>query len=137
MILNKNNILDTVSYICSKESSYNKLKKDFEEINNDLIEYKSNKINSEKIFNFFYKKLLNNPGIFTAYIENFNEFKKKLETIEESKQKKIEANNLSGKSFTIDNNEKSWLYFAKQVSKKIFKSFYIIEKGDKLEVYFL
>ena len=231
MILSNTNILDTISYICSKENSFNKLKKDFSDIGDDLIEYKKNRKNSRTIFNYFHEKLMAEPKIINKYIENFGEFAEKINSIKELKQKQIvdklikdinenninfiisilikneesfsnlikenykiksdlisykkdsnyehreriakyflnllekdnqyltkyinenyenilleikniereteKANNLSGRSFTIDNNEKSWSYFTRQVANKTFRSFSVVENKDKLEIYFL
>jgi hypothetical protein len=89
MILKAENILETISYICSKESSFNKLIKANEEIRKELEEYKDNKKNSNKIFNYFYKKILNNPIVINGYIENSIDFINYIESNQKDREEKV------------------------------------------------
>jgi len=49
------------------------------------------------------------------------------------------TNTVSGKIFTIDNNEAAFADFSKRITEErfIFRNFTISEKGDKLLIYFL
>ena len=83
-----------------------------------------------KVLNYFKEKLKENKNLLDSYLSNIQDIEKQIEEIKKNSKEII-----TGKIFTIP--KKSWKDFSKDMEKKYFRSFSIIEKGEELKVYFL
>lgn len=140
MIIDSTNFSYALEILIKDDNIFEKIKFDHPMISADMTSYKLSPNCScrGKVNKYFHECVDKDPNILLKYIDNKSEFIEKLKkNQEENKEKEKEKEELSGKFFIIKKNEESWKNFAKQCLEKKFKSFYLINKGDNLEVYFL
>jgi hypothetical protein len=133
-IINKNNIVYILDILLTNEKIYEELRLDHPKIKAELVTFKDNPNCGcrAKINKYFLELIVKNKNYLKKYILLYPNF------LEEIKVKEIlKREDYTGRLFIIDNNDESWKNFAKQTIGTVFKSFSIIERGDKIEVYFL
>lgn len=129
------NLFDSFPVLLNDNETFEQLKKDFPDILADLITFKNNPNCScrGKVFKFFTDRLEKEPTLLNKYIKDESLLRAKLV---EANQKRME-NNYTGRFFTIEKSEESWKNFATSLQGKMFRNFSVVEKEDKLVVYFL
>lgn len=129
------NLFDAFPVLLNDNETFEQLKKDFPEILADLITFKNNPNCScrGKVFKFFTDQLEKEPTILNKYIKDQALLRAKLQ---DAAQKRME-NNYTGRFFTVDKSEEAWKNFAASLQGKMFRNFSVVEKEDKIVVYFL
>jgi hypothetical protein len=134
-MINVTNVGDAVTLLVKDNEVFEQLKKDFSPILADLITFKNNPNCTcrGKVFKFFTEEIKKDSQILDKYIKNTEEFKKQLLSIVEQRN----SNNYSGRIIKIENTEEAWKSLTMNLLGKSFRTFSVIEKGDKLWVYLL
>jgi hypothetical protein len=124
-------IIDVLIILLKNKEIVKTIKKDHPKIKAELtiLSYEC----KNKIYKYFLDKSLKNNKCLTKYIKNCENFFNEFNLSEIAAREE----NYHGRTFYIPNNEKSWEQFALECKNKKFISFFVIEKDNMLEIYFL
>jgi hypothetical protein len=134
-MINVNNVADVLPILIKDDETFNRLKNDFSSILADLVTFKDNPNCScrGRVFKFFTEHLEKTPGSLDQYIKDPVEITVKLQSLAEERAN----NNYAGKVFEIDKGSEAWAAFAGSLPGKMFRMFSVVEREDKVVVYFL
>lgn len=136
MQITKQNLSAVLHAIITNNDAFFHMTKDFPEIAADLTTFKHNPNCSckNKVTKFFNDKIdSGQKDILTKYYSQKENLKNKIEKIINDNEER----NLSGKIVILDNSQEAWEAFAAESSVKFFRNFSVLEKGDKLHIYFI
>lgn len=136
MEIPKQNLTNVIHAIILNNDSFFEMSKDFPEIAADLTTFKHNPNCSckNKVTKFFNDKIESGQkDILDKYFVNKETTKNRILKIIKDHDDKV----LTGKVITIDNSKEAWSIFAQECSSKFFRNFSVVEKGDKLDIYFI
>jgi hypothetical protein len=137
-MINKANLLDALHLYRTKNDVWQEFKNDFPEVLADLTSFEGNPNCScgGRLTKYFTKILNENPEALNAY-DKYPEELKERTTI---RKKQNTSESLSGQIFEIDKGDKNWDLFVNgflKMSNKSFHSFSVVEREDKIAVYFI
>lgn len=136
MNISKQNLGNIINRIIQHNDAFFEMSADFPSIAADLLTFKNNPNCSckNKVIKFISAKIdAGDKDILNKYFINRENLKNAIETMSNNYEQKI----LSGKILTIDNTQEAWAALWQESTTKIYKSFSVVEKNDKLHVYFL
>lgn len=136
MQISKNNLTNILRITLQNNNAFYEMSNDFPEIAADLTTFKHNPNCSckHKVTKFFSDKMdAGQKDILDKYILNKENLKSRIEKAITDYENQV----LSGKIIIIDNSEAAWNSFVLENSSKAFRSFSIVEKENKLHIYFL
>ena len=136
-MINQSNIYDALHLYRTKPDVWAELKNDFPDILADLTSFEENPNCScgGRVSKYFRDKLKTDPNVFNKY----NKYPEELNARISSRIQQQEQNMLAGKIFEIEKGEESWEKFVREflMVGKQFHSFSVVEREDKVAVYFL
>lgn len=134
-MINVNNVADVLPILIKDDETFNRLKNDFSSMLADLVTFKDNPNCScrGRVFKFFTEHLEANPGSLDQYVKDTNEITVKLQSLSDERAN----NNYAGKMFVINKGDEAWATFARTLPGKMFRMFSVVERDDKVVVYFL
>jgi len=126
----QNFLIDIINLLIKNKNVVDQMKFDHPKIRSELtiLNYE----NRNKINKYFSDVSLKNKKCLTGYIKIYPNFIKEFDINKVIKKEE----NYSGRIFYIVNDKKSWINFAMESQTKNFRSFFVIEKNNILEVYF-
>lgn len=129
------NLFDALPILISNDNIFNQLKNDFPETLADLISFKDNPNCSckNRLIKFFTDKIQQNTNLLNKYIENNIALQNDINNATNLRL----SNNYSGRIITIEKTPEAWQQLSLTMVGKMFRSFSLIEKEDKILVYFL
>ena len=134
-MIDTNNVADVLPILIKDDETFNRLKNDFSSILADLVTFKDNPNCScrGRVFKFFTEQLEANPGSLDQYVKDASAITLKLQSLSDERAN----NNYAGKMFEIDRGSEAWAAFAATLPGKMFRMFSVVERGDRVVVYFL
>lgn len=134
-MIDTNNVTDVLPILIKDDEIFNRLKNDFPSMLADLVTFKDNPNCScrGRIFKFFTEQLEANPGFLDQYVKDTSIITLKLQSLAEERTN----NNYAGRVFMIDKGDEAWAAFAGSLPGKMFRMFSVVERDDKVVVYFL
>lgn len=136
MEIPKQALASIINRILQHNDAFSEMSADFPSITADLLTFKSNPNCSckNKIIRFISGRIdAGEKDILNKYFINRENLKNSIDKMINNYEEK----NLSGKIMVIDNSEEAWRTLCKESTTKNYKSFSVVEKNDKLYVYFL
>lgn len=136
MEIPKQALQSVINRIIQHNDAFSEMSADFPSIAADLLTFKNNPNCSckNKIIRFISGRIqAGEKDILNKYFINRENLKNAISTMINNYEEK----NLSGKIMIIDNSQEAWGTLWKESNTKIYKSFSVVEKNDKLYVYFL
>lgn len=134
-MINITNLREALHFYRTKPDVWGALKNDFPEVLADLTSFEGNPNCScaGRLQKFFMDKLKENPNALNKY----NTDPEGLNNLISQKIQQQQMNLLAGKIVEIEKGEESWSNFVQTLIGKQFHSFSIVEREDKVAVYFL
>tara|TARA_B100001113_G_C21120000_1_gene626978 strand:+ start:864 stop:1268 length:405 start_codon:yes stop_codon:yes gene_type:complete len=134
-MISHDNLYEALTYMKTKDDVWERLKADFPDQIADLTSWKTNPNCScgERLSQFFHQQIEANPNVLDKYITDWNEFNAFSQRSRETRQK----NMLAGKLVEIDKGTEAWDNFVKTLAGKQFQMFSVVEREDKVAIYFL
>jgi hypothetical protein len=136
MEIPKQNLANVINRIIQHNDAFFEMSADFPSIAADLQTFKNNPNCSckNKVTKFISAKIeAGEKDILNKYFINRENLKNAIDKMNDNYEQKI----LSGKIIIIDNTKEAWATLSQESNTKIYKSFSVLEKNDKLHVYFL
>lgn len=129
------NIFDALPILVHNDNIFHKLKNDFPEVLADLVSFKENPNCScrNRLIKFFTEKLQTNPTLLDLYVKDYPTLHDEINNATNLRL----SNNYSGKIIEIDNTAEAWQQLSTTMIGKNFRSFSVIQKENKIIVYFL
>lgn len=139
MVINNTNFSTALEVLIKEDEVFEQMKIDHPSILADLTSYKNNPNCScrGRVNKYFQDLVTTDPTALSKYIKDNTQFLEKFKNFQDERAKRFAEANFSGRVFTIKKGEESWSEFSKQCMGKNFRSFYILDKGEDLEIYFL
>lgn len=134
-MINQANLTDALHLWRTKPDVWSELKADFPEQLADLTSFENNPNCScgGRLNKFFREKLSSDTNILNKY----NKYPEELNRVIGERINMQQQNVLAGKIIEIEKGERSWSEFVQTLMGKQFHSFSIVEREDKVAVYFL
>lgn len=134
-MINQSNLTDALHLWRTKEDVWSEIKTDFPDQLADLTSFQDNPncTCGSRLSKFFTKKLSEDTNILNKY----NKYPEELNSFIGQRLNKQQQNMLAGKIIEIDKGEDNWAGFVAGLIGKQFHSFSVVEREDKVAVYFL
>lgn len=135
-MINQTNLRQALHFYRTKKDVWEELKKDFPEILADLTSFEDNPncTCAGRVHNFFVGKMSEDPNLFNKY----NKYPEELNKVIVNENAEKQQNVLSGKIIEVEKGEKAWNEFVYNfLISKQFHSFSVVEREDKVFVYFI
>lgn len=135
-MINQTNLRQALHFFRTKEDIWEELKKDFPDILADLTSFQDNPncTCAGRIHDFFVKKMAEDPNILNKYNKHPEELNSMIATQVQAQQ----DNMLAGRIIELDKGESAWHEFVYGfLMSKQFHSFSVVEREDKIAVYFI
>ena len=135
-MINQTNLRQALHFFRTKEDVWEELKKDFPDILADLTSFQDNPncTCAGRIHDFFIKKMAEDPNILNKY----NKHPEELNAMITSQIQAQQQNVLAEKIIEVEKGEEAWQKFVFEfLMQKQFHSFSVVEREDKVAVYFI
>jgi len=135
-MINQTNLRQALHFYRNKKDVWEELKKDFPDILADLTSFEDNPncTCASRVHDFFVKKLAEDPNALNKYNRNPEELNSMISTQAQAHKE----NMLAGRIIELDKGEQAWHEFVFSfLMNKQFHSFSLVEKEDKIDVYFI
>ena len=134
-MINQANLTDALHLWRTKPDVWSELKTDFPEQLADLTSFEGNPNCScgGRLSKFFREKLSADANVLNKY----NKYPEELNSVISNRINAQQQNMLAGRIIEIEKGEQSWSEFVQTLMGKQFHSFSIVEREDKVAVYFL
>ncbi len=135
-MINQTNLRQALHFYRTKQEVWAELKEDFPDILADLTSFEDNPncTCAGRVHDFFVKKLSEDPNILNKY----NKDPEALNQIIASQITQQQQNVLAGKIVEVEKGEEAWQKFVFDfLMNKQFHSFSVVEREDKVAVYFI